>query len=37
MDFKFQYAPTREACVHNLILQESYIAPLTITTITRFN
>lgn len=36
MDLKFQYAPTREACVHSLILQESYIAPFTITT-TRFD
>lgn len=38
MDLKLQYAPTREACVHSLILQESYIAPLTtITTTIRFN
>lgn len=36
MDLKFQYAPTREACVHSLILQEFYIAPFTITT-TRFD
>lgn len=34
MDLKFQYAPTQEACVHSLILQEFYIAPLTTITIT---